>query len=140
MGIFSTNKKQITLIYNSNTSIGKQTYAYVSDSKKEIRTIDTVNTSVTPTQWAEIANKLDIEVKNIINPDHPDFKKLYSDKVDLKDQDWLTLIAQHPQLVKFSVLIKGENFYMLNDPTDFLKFIEPDSAGVSRDPANEKEK
>lgn len=57
MGIFSTDKNQITLIYNSNTSIGKQTYAYVSDSKKKIRSINTAKNSLTSTQWVEIAEK-----------------------------------------------------------------------------------
>ncbi len=99
MGIFSTDKNQITLIYNSNTSIGKQTYAYVSDSKKKIRSINTAKNSLTSTQWVEIAEKLDIKIKQLINKKHPDYKSLYADNISLKRHDWLKIVEKYSHLV-----------------------------------------
>ena len=134
MGIFSINKKQVTLIYNSETALGKQTYAYVNNSNRKIRSIDTANTKITSTQWAEIVEKSDIEIEKLVNKKHPDFNKLYSENIDLDAHDWMKVLEKHPHLVQFSILVKGTKFHLLSTPTDFLKFIDPVSVGVSRNP------
>lgn len=134
MGLFATDKKQITLIYNSETSIGKQTYAYTINSKKEIRSIDTSKTKITGTQWTEIAEKLDVEIQDLVDKKHPNFKNLYSEDISLETHDWLKILEENPQLIQPSILIKKEEFYLLKNPTDYLKHMESDSAGVSRNP------
>lgn len=55
MGIISSDKNQIKLIYNSNESLGKKTYGYFKASEKKVLAIDTSKTSITGTQWLEIA-------------------------------------------------------------------------------------
>ncbi|SHJ10674.1 arsenate reductase family protein [Aquimarina spongiae] len=134
MGIFSTDNKQLTLIYNSNTSIGKQTYAYITESKKKVRSIDTAKTKVTATQWVEIADELNVEIKKLVNRKHPDFTEIYADDIHLNDHDWLKVLETHPHLVQFSILIQNTEFHLLHTPADFLKFMAPDSAGVPKNP------
>ncbi|TPN84464.1 arsenate reductase family protein [Aquimarina algicola] len=124
MGIFATNKNQITLIYNSETSVGKQIYSYVVDSKREVRTIDSSKTSITPTQWVEISKELGLEINQLINKEDPDFKKNFNKEIKLENQDWLKIIVNNPELIKFSILIIKNSFYILDTPSDFLKFTK----------------
>ncbi len=135
MGFISTDKNKITLIYNSNTSLGKQTYAYVSASEKDILTLDISKTDITGTQWVEIAEGLDLQVSDLINKEHPNFQKSYDENTQLEASDWLKVIKKHPETVAFPIVIKGDQFHKIENPSDFVSLIDADSAGVSRNPA-----
>ena len=131
MGVISKNKRKITLYYNSENSIGKQCYGYVQASEKKVLGIDISKTKVTGTHWAELAEKLNINVKDLINTDHSDFSKIYGDeKPNLETNDWLKILEKNPKLVQFPILIFGENYYQLKSGADFKKYIEPSSARI----------
>lgn len=139
MGVLATDKNKVTLIYNSDNSIGKQTYAYVSSSEKGILAIDSSKTNITGTQWAEIADGLGIKISDLINQDHPDFKKEYGEKVDLDDEhDYLKILQNKPELLASPIVIVDGNFHAIETPSDFVKYLDADSAGVSRNPAEEE--
>ena len=58
MGVIAMDKKQLTLYYSSENSLGKQVHAYVKSSGKDQLTIDISKTNITGTQWAELADGL----------------------------------------------------------------------------------
>jgi arsenate reductase-like glutaredoxin family protein len=90
MGVIAKNHRQIVLYYNSDTLLGKQTYAYVKSSTKKLLAVDLSRTKVTATQWVEIANSLNLNVSELINTGHPDFIKNYGmDSLDMNEHDWL---------------------------------------------------
>tara|TARA_R110002167_G_scaffold222295_5_gene427235 strand:- start:74 stop:469 length:396 start_codon:yes stop_codon:yes gene_type:complete len=130
MGIIASNDNEIKLYYSSDTSLGKQTYAYVSASEKKIFGIDTSKTKVTGSQWAEIAAGLNIGVATLINTEHPNFINAYGEqKIDLDDHDWLRILEKHPETLAYPVLLIGNSFRLLKTPSDFLKYTKPDSSG-----------
>ncbi len=134
MGVISTDKNKITLIYNSEETLGKQTYGYVSASKKDILAIDTSKTQITGTQWLEIAEKLGLDISDLVQKEYPNYQGLYDPKTSLKTEDWLKLIKKNPKIIRRPILILGEQFYQIENPSDFVKYIEADSAGISRNP------
>ncbi|MDB4293436.1 hypothetical protein N9954_08525 [Maribacter sp.] len=128
MGIIATNDNEIKLYYSSETSLGKQTYAYVSASEKEVLGIDISKTMVTGSQWAEIATGLNIPVGDLINTEHPDFVNAYGEeKIDLDAHDWLRVLEKNPDTLAYPVMILGDVFRVLKTPSDFVKYMEPDS-------------
>ncbi|WP_289039103.1 hypothetical protein [uncultured Zobellia sp.] len=133
MGVISKDKKKITLYYNSENSIGKQTYAYVESADEDILAIDISKTNVTGTQWAEIAHNMNVPVGSLVNQDHPEFKKKYgNEKVDLDEHDWLRILEKSPSTLAFPVVIKGERFIPIHNPSDFVKFMDDDSAALDK--------
>ncbi|WP_299257747.1 hypothetical protein [uncultured Aquimarina sp.] len=132
MGIISTDKNKITLIYNSGTSLGKQTYSYVYTSDKDILAIDTSKTNITGTQWLEIAEGLDLEISDLIQKEFPNYKKLYDPKVILEPEDWIKIIKNHPEVVLFPIIILGEKFYQIKNPSDFIRLSNANLHNVSR--------
>ncbi|GAA4106966.1 hypothetical protein GCM10022393_01770 [Aquimarina addita] len=138
MGVISTDKNKITLIYNSETSLGKQTNAYIQASENDILTLDTAKTKITGTQWIEILEGLAVKIEDIIDKEHPNFSSEYSTDVQLDTHDWLKILDKSPEVLAYSILIKGNKFHLLRDPSDFIRYMEPDSKGVSRNPS-EKE-
>ncbi|RKN78728.1 arsenate reductase family protein [Ulvibacterium marinum] len=128
MGIIASNDNEIKLYYSGKTSLGKQTYAYVSASAKKVLGIDVSKTKVTGSQWAEIAAGLNIPVGDLINTEHPDFIKSYGEeKIDLDEHDWLRVLEKHPETLAYPVMISGDVFRVLKTPSDFVKYMEPDS-------------
>lgn len=131
MGVISTDKNKLSLYYNSESSIGKQCYAYVQSSDKKVLGIDITKTTVTPTQWTELADGLNIKVKDLLDTSHPDFKQKYGeDAIAMEPNDWLKILEKNPQLVQFPVLIFGEKYYQLKSGAEFKKYLEADSANI----------
>lgn len=133
MGVIAMDKKQITLYYSSENSIGKQLNAYVESSGEDHLTIDISKTNVTGTQWAELADGLGKNISDLVNTDHADFKKIYGDDtIDLDDDGWLKILNKNPVLLKNAIVIKGETFIELTSASDFKQYINPDSAGLDK--------
>lgn len=133
MGVIAKDDNQITLFYNSETSIGKQTLGYVESSEREILTVDTSKDKVTGTQWAELADGVDLPIRELVDQDHIDFKEAYgSEKVDLDEHDWLRVLEKSPAVLAYPLAIQGKRFIAIKNPSDFAKFIEDDSAGIEK--------
>ena len=131
MGTIAKHKNQIRLYYSSENSLGQQLDAYVSSSEKKMLSIDISKTEVTGTQWTEIAEGLGIEVSELIGTDHPDFKKKYGeDHINLKTNDWLKILENNPQLLKYPIALNGKDYIRLESSAAFKKFMEDDSAGI----------
>lgn len=127
------DKKQITLYYSSENSIGKQLNAYVESSGKDNLTIDISKTNVTGTQWAELADGLGKKISELVNTEHPDFKDVYGeDTIDLDDDGWLKILNKYPSFLKNAIVIKGEEYIELTSASDFKQYMDPDSAGIEK--------
>lgn len=127
MGVISTDENEIKLYFNSENSIGKQILAYVLASERKIFSIDVFKTKVTGTQWVELAKGLNLTIPDLINKEHPDFTKNYDKNIDLEEHDWLKILEMHPAVLTTPIAIIGEQFVQLHSPSEFIKFIEPDS-------------
>tara|TARA_R110000868_G_scaffold238405_2_gene492918 strand:- start:72 stop:482 length:411 start_codon:yes stop_codon:yes gene_type:complete len=133
MGVIATDKNKITLYYNSENNIGKKCYAYVQASDKKVLGIDVSKTTVTGTQWAELAEKLKIPIEKLIDVQHPDFKNEFgSNGIDLEQEDWLKIINKNPKLFQFPILIYGNSYHQLKTGADFKKYLESESAGIKK--------
>ena len=133
MGVIAKNKNQVKLFYNSNTLNGGQTHAYVQSMKQRLLAIDTAKVKITGTQWSELAEGLNIKIADLIDRSHPDFKNEYGDvNVQLDDFGWLKILSNHPQLVRRPILVKGDNTYFIETPSEINQYIAPDSAGIDK--------
>ena len=127
------DKKQITLYYSSENSIGKQLNAYVESSGKDHLTIDISKTNVTGTQWAELAEGLGKDVSDLVNTDLPDFKETYGENyVDLDNDGWLKILDKNPRFLKNAIVIKGDKYIELTSASDYKQYMDPDSAGIEK--------
>ena len=125
MGVISKNNRQLKLYFNSETTLGKQSVAYVIASRKKLLAIDIAKTKVSGTQWLEIAEKLNIHISKLVNQNHPDFVHVYgTNEVKLTDEDWLKLISKYPIIVRYPIVINGNQVLQIKTPSDFVKYLD----------------
>ena len=120
MGQIATSKRQITLFYHSSSSRAKQTVAYAKAEGLPLLLIDILKTPLTGTQIAELADRLGIEVKELVNQDHPAYTHKFEHH-DLSSEDWIKLISHNPDIMKQPIALRGNKTILVETPTDIIK-------------------
>ena len=120
----------IKLYYSSETSIGKQTLGYIDDSEKDQLAIDIQKTNVTGTQWKEIAEKLGKSIGDLIDKDHPAFTDIYDDSTSLDETDWIKVLNKRPETLAYPILVLGEDYHQIENPSDVEKLLNGTSKGI----------
>lgn len=122
--VFANTDKELTIIYNSDNHLGKQILAYAETEGLPIHDIDLKHVELTRLHWAELASRLKIEVKELINTEDPNFMKKFSDLGDLNENDWLTLLVHNPDILRAPIVMKGDKIVMMANSQDMLYFVE----------------
>ncbi|MEB8345205.1 hypothetical protein OO010_04055 [Flavobacteriaceae bacterium KMM 6898] len=121
MGEIATSERQITLYYNPNSTRAKQTLAYAKAEGLPIHEIDILKTPITGTQIAELAGRLDMEIKDLVNQDHPIYIAKFKEHHDFSDDDWIKMIRNNPDIMKQPIAIRGKLTILIETPTDIIK-------------------
>lgn len=139
MGVISKDNRKLTLYYNSDTSIGNQTYGYANASEKKLLAIDISKTNVTGTQWTELAKGLNKQVIDLLDTEHPDFVAKFGEQVPrMKQYDWLKILENEPQFLRYPIAIFGDKYLQIESAAAFKQHLEPDSAGLEKQPLNKQ--
>ena len=94
MGEIATSERQITLYCNGASNRAKQTLAYAKAEGLPILQVDILKTPLTGTQIAELSDRLGLELKDLVNQDHPDYTGRFEHH-DLSDEDWIKMIRKN---------------------------------------------
>jgi arsenate reductase len=122
--IFANTNKEITLIYNSEEPIGRQILADALKEKITVHDIDLKHIKLTPTQWAGLASKLHLDIGELVDTKSAGFLKKFGQVEDLTSQDWLSLLAHNPDILKAPIVLKGSKTSMITSPQDVLTFLK----------------
>ena len=121
--MFSNTNKELTIIYYSEDHVGRQILSYAQEEGLPIRDKDLKYMHLTATQWASIADRLKIEVKDLINTDDPEFMEKFKGVSDLEDHDWLKLLVHNPDILKAPIVMKGDKIMQMSNSQDMLHFL-----------------
>ena len=120
MGEIATSDRQITFFYSSKSVRAKQALAYAKAEGLPILEIDILKTKLTGTQIAELAERLNIEIKDLVNPNHPAYKSRFEHH-DFSSEDWIKMIRQNPEIMKQPIALRGKITILVETPTDIIK-------------------
>ena len=126
--IFANTDKEITIIYYSEDHVGKQILAYAQTEGLPIHEIDLVHTKLQGTHWADLAGRMNVEIKDLINTEGPSFLQKFEGTTDLSSQGWLTLFEHNPDILKAPIVMKGDKIVMMSNPQDMLSFVQEKSS------------
>jgi arsenate reductase len=120
MGEIATSNRQITLFYSSKSTRAKKTLAYAKAEGLPVLEVDILKSELTGTQIAELANRLKIEVKDLINQDHPYYKEQF-ERHDFSSRDWIKMIQHNPEILKQPIALRGDITILVETPSDIIK-------------------
>lgn len=120
MGEIATSERQITLFYSSKSIRAKQTLAYAKAEGLPILDIDILKTPLTGTQIAELAERLHLQIKDLVNQKHPAYTS-YFEHHDFSSRDWIKMIQKNPEIMKQPIAIRGDVTILVETPTDIIK-------------------
>ena len=120
MGEIATSDRQITLFYSSKSSRAKQTLAYAKAEGLPIQEIDILKTKLTGTQIVELADRLHINVKDLVNQEHSSYKSHFEHH-NFSDRDWIKMIQHNPEIMKQPIALRGDITILVETPTDIIK-------------------
>ena len=119
MGEIATSIRQITLFYNSKSTIVKQVLAYAKAEGLAIAEIDTSKTTLTGTQIGELAKKLKVQIKDLVDQEHPLYISKYGHP-DFSERDWIKMIQHHPEIMKLPIALHNNRTKFIKIPTDII--------------------
>lgn len=119
-GVISTSERQITLFYNPKSQRGKQALVYARTHGLAIEEIDILKTPLTGTQISELAARLGLDIKDLVNQDHYKYRKKFALQC-FNPEDWITLIQNHPELMKQPIALRGNRTVWVKTPTDIIR-------------------
>lgn len=122
--IFANTDKEITLIYNSEEHVGRQILAYAHTESIPIHDIDLKHMKLTPTHWAELASRMKINVRDLVNTGNPKFFQKFGQVDQFSGQDWLNLLALNPDILKAPIVMKGDKIIMMRNSQDMFHFVK----------------
>jgi arsenate reductase len=120
MGEIATSERMITLFYNSNSSRAKQTLAYAKAEGLPVEEIDLLKTPLTGTQIAELAERLGLQVKDLVNQEHPSYKKHFEHH-DFSSEDWIKMMQKNPEVIKQPIALRGHITILVETPSDIIR-------------------
>jgi arsenate reductase (glutaredoxin) len=125
---------EITLIYNSEKSDDKKAVGYLQSVRGyKIKSLDLAKESITETQLAQLADKMEVSIEDLIDPTFDDHISVHKEGLKLIDrQEMLTLMKHDPKLISTPILVVGEKAYKFGTGYELIK------EGMSREVAGLK--
>jgi len=114
---------EITLIYNSDKADDKKARAFAESLPDfVVKTLDLTRDPITETQLAEIANKADARIEDLIDPSYDDHISIHSEGVKVAPpSDMLKIMVNDTKLIATPILIVGSKAYLCNSSYDLIK-------------------
>lgn len=136
MGIIARDEHQLTLIYSSNTRVGRHTLSYLTAINGKYLDIDLAKSKIGDTAWVELAAALGVKVGDLVDKRELDIDSKTTD--DFNTNDWLKIIQNNDCVISRPIAIKGNRTMLINNPPEIMEFFEVDSAGLEQSPIEGK--
>jgi arsenate reductase (glutaredoxin) len=115
------NKDTVLIIYKGNSRSDKEGYGYASSLKPHVHDIDVTKEPLTSTQLMEIANKLGVDVEELVDKESDIYKEEY-EGMSFDTNNWLNILSQKPDLLKTPIIFDGEKGHIFESGRDVIKY------------------
>lgn len=98
----------------------KQTLVYAKAEGLKLQEVDILKTPLTGTQIAELANRLNVEVKDLVNQGHPAYAEKFEHH-NLSNDDWLKMMQHNTEIIRQPIALHSDTTILVETPTDIIK-------------------
>lgn len=115
-----SNPREVTVIYNMNKRGGREALAYAKQISQHVQEIDIAQQPLTRTQLAELMQKLNIEVEELIDKTDDQYQDQY-EGADMDENGWLEILVHNPSMIKTPIGILGDKAVICDLPNQMLE-------------------
>ncbi len=130
MGVLSTSHHEITLYIHPENRIAKQSIAVAEASKATTRVVDLKEVKLTKTQWADLADMLQLKVEDLVNFEHDIIVQSLGKKPEVEPNELLKLLSQNQSILKHGIAVRGNQAIFIKQINDLIQLKETDSSDV----------
>lgn len=113
----------IQIFHNPRCSKSRQTLAILEEKGADIEIVEYLKTPPTAEQLAEVVNKLNVSVRDIIRTKESEYKEVGLDNSDLTEQAILEKLVATPKLIERPIVINGDKAVIGRPPENVLEII-----------------
>jgi arsenate reductase-like glutaredoxin family protein len=126
----ATNHRQIVLIYNSNQKSHREIFAYAKAAGKEMLALDVSKDIIGGTVWTEIADVLQVNVRDLLHTDHSSYENKYGKGHQIDDTGAIKTLQKDPEILLYPIAIEGEKGIEVKLYNEMLKLFDVDTAAI----------
>jgi len=119
MGEIGTSNRQIILYYGSKSEEAKKALATAQAHGLPVEEVDLQKTKLTGTQIVELADRLKISVKDLINQEHATYKAHFNHH-NYSTDDWIKMLQNNPEILVFPIALRGAKTILVKTSTEIL--------------------
>jgi len=141
--MIENQSNEFTLIYHSDKSEDRKARANVeSITEYVVKALDLKRDKITETQLAEIANKMEADIKMLLDPSYKDrFPEMDAQTIaNASDADLLTILSKEPILINTPITIIGKKAFRYSSANEILVKTANETAQETQSGSNRKEK
>lgn len=133
MGVLSQNENLIKLYVHPDNRLAKQSIAVAEASEAIKEVINLSEVTLTETQWADLAQMLDLNSPDeLINFEHDLIKEKFKGKnPKLEENEAMKLLSQNQDVLKHGIAVRGKKAIFLKNINDIMQLHKPDTNDIT---------
>ena len=136
--------RELTLVYHSEKTDDKKARGYVESLPSlVIKTLDLAKEPITETQLAQLADKIEIPIEDLIDVSYDERSSADRERAGLKQMnktEILTMIKHNPKLLRTPILIIGDRAYKYGSAYHLIKDQMAEGVRTTSNAVNAEEK
>lgn len=136
--------REVTLIYHSEKTDDKKARGYVESLPTvAVKTLDLARDPITETQLAQLADKIEIPIEELIDVSYDERPNTDQNKAGLKQMgktEILTMIKHNPKLLSTPILVIGDRAYKYGSAYHLIKDQMAEGVKSTSNAVNPEEK
>ncbi len=111
----------IKVLHNNNCSKSRSVLEYLDENGVAFEVIDIVEHPLSEEEIRTVLKKLDMKPEGIVRKNEALYREKFADQ-QLSDDEWITLLSQHPELIERPILIQGP-VALIGRPVENVRFF-----------------
>jgi len=116
------HQNNLRIFHNPRCSKSREGLMFLEEKGFEIEIIDYMKEGITSSEIKDFLTKSGLKVADIIRTNEELYKQEYSG-VELSEDEWVAVLAEHPKLLQRPLVIKGSHAVLARPVEEILKLI-----------------
>ena len=131
----NTHPHEIVIIYDSSSTLARQTLAYARTLSPHIKEWEYQKTPFTTTIWKQLLFQLNMEPKELLDKSHPYYQQNIKGR-SYDDEGWLYILKNNTYLIKSPIVVKGKKAILCTNPTQIFSLLQDEIAEAEQRTVN----